>query len=269
MAVIRDEQMTGATVLYQIPGEMRGGPLGSAEIVRRRGVLQDWAAPGVTVDVADSPGGPLSIESQAEELMCVPPMISALSRRFPSAKAEAAFSREGGPDAVIIGCFGDPGLAALREILDCPVIGPFEASIHLAAQLGARVGVITILDSVVPMLDHLARGMGLSLRYAGAVAIDVPVLELKQDVALVAERLERAGQELIQRREADVIVLGCMSLAFLGLAERVAPAIGVPVVNPARCALKTAEALIAQKLLQSRRTYAKPRKGIVAVEETR
>jgi allantoin racemase len=85
----------------------------------------------------------------------------------------------------------------------------------------------------------------------------------------VAERLERAGQELIQRREADVIVLGCMSLAFLGLAERVAPAIGVPVVNPARCALKTAEALIAQKLLQSRRTYAKPRKGIVAVEETR
>jgi allantoin racemase len=249
--------MIEATVLYQIPGDMTAGPLGSAEIARRRGLLQEWAAPGVNVEVADSPGGPLSIESHAEELMCVPPMITALARRPQAA------------DAVIIGCFGDPGLAALREILDCPVIGPFEASIHLAAQLGARVGVITILDSVVPMLDHLARGMGLSLRYAGAVAIDVPVLELKQDVTLLAERIERAGQELIQRRDADVIVLGCMSLAFLALAERVAPSIGVPVVNPARCALKTAEAMIAQKLVQSRRTYAKPRKDIVAVEETR
>jgi allantoin racemase len=248
--------MTTATILYQIPGDMTAGPLGAAELARRRGLLQDWAAPGIIIEVADSLGGPLSIESHAEELMCVPPMIAALARRSSV------------PDAVIIGCFGDPGLAALREILDCPVVGPFEASIHLAAQLGARVGVVTILDSVVPMLDHLVRGMGVSLRYAGAVAIDVPVLELTQDVSLVAARLERAGQELIRQRDADVIVLGCMSLAFLGLAERVAPTIGVPVVNPARCALKTAESLIAQLLVQSRRTYAKPRKDIVAVEKT-
>jgi hypothetical protein len=43
----------------------------------------------------------------------------------------------------------------------------------------------------------------------------------------------------------------------------------VPVVNPAKCALKTAESLIAQNLTASRRTYAKPRKPILAVEETR
>ena len=269
--------MTEATILYQIPGDMTAGPLGSAEIVRRRSVLQDWASPGVTVDVEDSPGGPLSIESHAEEIMCVPPMIAALTRRLPSSSAHddappgerQRVRAEGAPEAVIIGCFGDPGLAALREILDCPVIGPFEASIHLAAQLGARVGVVTILESVVPLLDHLVRGMGLSLRYAGAAAIDVPVLDVKQDAALVADRIEQAGKELIRRRDADVLVLGCMSLAFLGMAERVAPAIGVPVVNPAHCALKTAESLVAQKLLHSRRTYAKPRKEIVALEKTR
>ena len=99
---------------------------------------------------------------------------------------------------MIVGCFGDPGLAALREMLDCPVVGPFEASLHLAAQLGGRVGVVTILDSVVPLLDHLVRGMGLSLRYAGAVAIDVPVLELKNDQATVMRRVSDAAAQLVR-----------------------------------------------------------------------
>ncbi len=247
----------GLRVLYQIPGDMSAGPLGPSELDRRRTLLQGWASPDTSIEVADSPGGPLSIESHAEELLSVPPMIAALRRRPQPA------------DAVVIGCFGDPGLSALREILDCPVVGPFEASIHLAAQLGARVGVVTILDSVVPMLDHLVRGMGLSLRYAGATAIDVPVLELREDADQVAERVASAGRELVRRRDADVLVLGCMSLAFLGMAERTSKQVGIPVVNPARCALKTAESLVAQQLLQSRRTYAKPRKELLAVEETR
>lgn len=244
------------SVLYQIPGDMSAGPLGAVEIDRRRALLQAWAAPKTIVDVADAPGGPLSIESHAEELMCVPPMIAALRRRAQPA------------DAVIIGCFGDPGLAAVREILACPVVGPFEASIHLGAQLGAKVGVITILESVVPILDHLVRGMGLSLRYAGSVAIDVPVLDLKEDPARVADRVVDAGKELI-RRDADVLVLGCMSLAFLGIAEQTADRIGIPILNPARCALKTAESLMAQGLVQSRRTYPKPRKEILVAEDAR
>jgi allantoin racemase len=237
-----------STVLYQIPGDMSAGPLGAMEIARRRDILQGWAAPGIVVDAADSPGGPLSIESHAEEVLCVPPMIRALQQRSEPT------------DAIIVGCFGDPGLAALRELFDCPVVGPFEASIHLAAQLGARVGIVTVLDSVVPMLDHLARGMGMSLRYAGAAAIDVPVLELTSNAALVIERVAHAGHALVQQHGADVLVLGCMSLAFLGVAEEVRPHLGVPVVNPAKCALKTAESLVAQNLSASRRTYAKPRK---------
>jgi allantoin racemase len=85
----------------------------------------------------------------------------------------------------------------------------------------------------------------------------------------VAKRVAEAGETLMSRRDADVIVLGCMSLAFLGIAEKVSPQIGIPVINPARCALKAAESVVAQGLLQSRRTYAKPRKDILTVEEAR
>src|SRR5262245_57887202 len=235
-------------ILYQIPGDLSAGPLGVAELDRRRGLLQSWAAPDVIVDVADVPGGPLSIESHVEEALCVPPMIDAVRRQTAARK----------PDAVIVGCFGDPGVAALREILECPIVGPFEASFHVAAQLGARVGVVTVLDSVVPLLDQLVRGMGLSLRYAGTVAIDVPVLELKNDQPAVRRRVAEGAAELARASQADVIVLGCMSLAFLGLAEWVARECGLPVVNPARCALKTAESLAAQGLVQSRRTFPRP-----------
>src|SRR5262245_34888741 len=240
-------------ILYQIPGDLSAGPLGVAELDRRRGLLQSWAAPDVIVDVADAPGGPLSFESHVEEALCVPPLIGAVRRHTAERKT----------DAVIVGCFGDPGLAALREILDCPVVGPFEASFHLAAQLGGRVGVITILDSVVSLLDQLVRGMGLSLRYSGAVAIDVPVLELKNDQATVKRRVADAAAALVRARQADVIVLGCMSLAFLGLSEWLSRESGLPTVNPARCALKTAESLAAQGLVQSRRTFAKPRRETI------
>jgi allantoin racemase len=245
-----------AHILYQIPGDMCTGPLGPAEIERRRTLLQGWAAADSIVEVADSPGGPLSIESHAEEAACVAPTIAAVRRRAHM------------PDAIIIGCFSDPGLAALRELFDCAVIGPFEASFHLAAQLGARVGVVTILESVVPMLDRLAWGIGLAVRYAGAAAIEVPVLELKNDPAHVAARIVEAGRDLMARRDADVLVLGCMSLSFLGVAEHAAKHVGVPVVNPAMCALKTAESLVAQRLLASRRTYASPRKDVFTSKET-
>ena len=98
--------------------------------------------------------------------------------------------------------------------------------------------------------------MGQSVRYAGAMAIDVPVLELKNDPARVISLVVDAGRDLIARREADVLVLGCMSLSFLGVAEQARERIGMPVINPAMCALKTAEALVAQQLKPSRRTYA-------------
>jgi allantoin racemase len=243
-------------ILYQIPGDMTAGPLGAAEIERRRGILQGWA-PDVRVLVEDTPGGPLSIESHAEEHLCIPPMIGALMKRG------------GEPDAVIIGCFGDPGLAALREILQCPVVGPFEASLLVGLQLGDRVGVVTVLDSVVPMLDVLVRAMGQTIRYAGASAIDIPVLELRHDPGEVTARVAAAGAELVRGKGAAALVLGCMSLAFLGIAEQVSAELDIPVVNPARCALETARSLAAQRLRHSRRTYAKPRKALVPVEGSR
>lgn len=237
-------------ILYQIPGDVSAGPLGRAELDRRRDALAQWAAPGTTIEVADAPGGPLSIEGAAEEALCVVPMLAALARRTSE------------PDAVIVGCFGDPGLAALREALECPVVGPFEAALHLGAQLGHRVGVVTVLDSVVPVLDRLARAMGEDRNYAGSAAVNINVLDLRAHAGTLAGTIAEAGRALVRDRRADVLVLGCMSMAFLGMAEAVGERCGVPLLNPARAALKTAEALAVMGIRQSRRTYPRSRKPL-------
>lgn len=238
------------TILYQIPGDVAAGPLGVAELDRRLGLLREWSAPGTAVEIADAPGGPFSIESAAEEALCVQPTLVALSKRTAA------------PDAMIVGCFGDPGLAAFREALACPVVGPFEASLHLGAQLGRRVGVVTVVDSVVPVLDHLARGMGESANYAGSIAVNINVLDLRAQQATLAETIVDAGRRLVRERNADVLVLGCMSMAFLGMAETIGGRCGVPLLNPARVALKTAEALVALGLTHSRRTYPESSKPL-------
>jgi allantoin racemase len=238
-------------ILYQIPGDMTAGPLGPAELTRRQRILQDWAFSATVVEVADTPGGPPSIESYAEELLCVGPMLRTLT------------ARPARPDAVIIGCFGDPGLGAVREVLDCLVVGPFEASFHVASQLGRRVGVVTVLDNVVPVLDHLVRGMGETLNWAGAVSVNISVLDLKAHADALASRVAEVARPLVDDRGADVLLVGCMSMAFLGVAEELGLRLGVPVVNPARAALKTAEMLVALGVGHSRRTYPRPPKPIV------
>ena len=59
---------------------------------------------------------------------------------------------------------------------------------------------------------------------------------------------------------ADVLVLGCMSMAFLpGICEDLGRRVGVPVVNPVIAALKTAEALVAMKLSHSKAAWPPPK----------
>ena len=58
-------------------------------------------------------------------------------------------------DGVLIGCFGDPGLFALREVSGCPVTGLAEASFIRAAALGP-FAIVTGGERWKPMLQRLA-----------------------------------------------------------------------------------------------------------------
>jgi allantoin racemase len=237
-------------ILYVIPGPMSRTELGPAEVTRRGEVLRSWAAPGTAVEIRDVASGPASIESAYEEHLTVP------------ATAEAMLEAErDGFDAGLLGCFGDPGADALRELLQrMPVVAPGEAAFHVAAMLGERFGIVTVASSVVRPLRQLVARTGLSERLVGLAVVETPVLELGRDPARTFERMAAAGRELVEQRGADTLVLGCMSMAFLDVSAQLESELAVPVVNPARSALKVAEALVGSGLRHSKRAYPLPPK---------
>ena len=235
-------------VTYFIPGPLSRGPLGSGELERRRAYLERHAAPGTTVSVQDSEDGPASIESSAEEALSVPSLLAAAPRLESS-----------GTNAIIVGCFGDPGLCAVREVTGIPVVGPGQASGHLAAQLGDRFAVLTVVDEVVPSVYRQMRGHGLEGFVSEVRAVEVPVLELRSRRDEVLVTLEGEGRAAISNG-ADTIVLGCMTMGFLDVARDLQARLGVPVVNPTVAALKAAEGMVASGLVPSARAYPTPRK---------
>lgn len=236
-------------IAYFVPGPLSRGPLGPEELVRRESFLNQHAAGGTVVEVRETESGPSSVESSVEEYLSVPGLIEAAPRL-----------QADGFDAIIVGCFGDPGLAPARELVDIPVVGPGQASGHVAAQLGLRFGVITVVDEVVPAIWRQMRTHGLESAIADVRAVDVPVLELRDRADEVLATLEGEAKVGIAAG-ADAFVLGCMTMGFLDVARALQERIGVPVVNPVLASLKTAETMVALGVSSSRRAYPKPRKA--------
>lgn len=204
--------------------------------------------------------GPASLESAYDDALAVPDTV---------AKVRQA-EREGA-DAVIINCMADPGLKAAREVVSIPVIGPCEASMHLAAMLGHKFSVVTVLARGIPHVEERARVYGLGEKLASVRSVEVPVLELEGDRGRLAELLVEQSIKAIEEDGAHVIVLGCTGM--VGLAQEVQEGLAkrgyeVPVIDPAKAALKVAEALVDLKLTHSKRTYPyPPAKEIAGYEE--
>jgi Asp/Glu/hydantoin racemase len=152
-----------------------------------------------------------------------------------------AYARDGtGADAVIIACFGDPGLFALRELAPIPVVGMAEAACHLAATLGRKFSIVTGGHRWGPMLEEFVAAIGLASTLASVRTLDALGADIATHPEAVLECLAAACREAAQRDGAEVVVLGGLGLA--GLAERVGTELPVPVIDNVVAAVRAAEA---------------------------
>lgn len=195
--------------------------------VERQPLLQSWCSPGVVLE-ARLPGGPAAINNLRDEYASVLPAIETVLQ-----------AQKEGFSAVILGCFGDPGLDALREVADIPVVGIGEASLLVAMMMGQRPGVVTPLPGLVGPTWRQIRALGIEGRVAGVVPLGLSVEEIRQQPERAAGALKEAGLRLIERHGADVVVPGCGSLALY--AEKVGAELPVPVLNPLRVGVRMAE----------------------------
>ena len=147
-------------------------------------------------------------------------------------------------DAVVVACFSDPGVQALRETLKQPVLGIAECGYYTAASVADRFGVIAILSRSIPRHRRQQRLLGLEHRLAGELALELGVVELSNE-RVTWERMLDVGQRLVRDHGANVIVMGCAGMARYR--DRLEAETGVPVIDPTQAAVGMACGIIAAR----------------------
>jgi Asp/Glu/hydantoin racemase len=138
-----------------------------------------------------------------------------------------------GAEAVIVAAFGDPGLAALRARLPCPVTGIAEAGMAEAAALSPRFAVVTTTPALVA---SIAANAGAHPGFAGTwVTPGDPAAVMADPGALVAA-LDAACRRAIAEGGAGAIVIGGGPLAVA--ARALAGSLPVPLVEPVPAAVR-------------------------------
>ena len=146
----------------------------------------------------------------------------------------ARVATDGEPDAVLLGCFGDPGVWALRELTGKPVIGLAEAAMHEAASFG-RFAIVTGGAAWKPMLQRLARTFGLSGALADVHIVAPTGAQLAADPVMAMSLLRTACREAAA--SAHAVILGGAGLA--GMAARLAPDLEVPLIDSVSAGAKS------------------------------
>jgi allantoin racemase len=158
--------------------------------------LRRFGTPIRCLTLADGPSG---IESQRQADLTIASMLT-----LAAAQADAT--------GYVIACFGDPGLHALRDQTDLPVVGIQEAAVMTALTLGQRFGVIAIMAASIPRHMRAFGAMGVLGRLAGDRALGLGVADLSDpDKSLAA--MIATGKRLRDDDGANVLIMGCAGMA--------------------------------------------------------
>jgi len=211
--------------------------------------VQQFLSPGTEIDVECIPYGSASIESAYDEVACAPGIVHLAEK-----------AQKQGFDGVFIDCMGDPALTAARERLEIPVVGPGRTSMLFAADLSHRFSVVTVLESVVVLLENLANEAGIGKKLASIRWVNIPVLELNDRDKLMKALIEESERALLDDR-AHALILGCTGM--MGVADELSKELfkrnyRVPLIYPVSTALKYLETLVNLKLTHSKKTYQFP-----------
>lgn len=113
-----------------------------------------------------------------------------------------------GADAIVINCTADTGLAACREAVSIPVIGPTESTFLYSAQFTGQLGVITGLERINNRFYEIARGLGMSHRLKAVKAVTKPEGGF-HGMEDIVEAVFQAIRVIYDTEYCDSFMLGC------------------------------------------------------------
>lgn len=189
------------------------------------------ASPDTQIEVLTAKFGVAYIETRFEA------MIGAF------ATAELVAQHRDRFDAVVVAAFGDPGLLALKEVLDCPVTGLTESALASACLLGNRFSIVAISQRIRAWYRETVQAYGLDSRLASIRGLDEPLQDIGNVQGNQGQRLVALAERCVTEDGADVIVLAGAPLA--GLARTLQGRLPVPSVDGVSSAVRHAESLVA------------------------
>lgn len=193
------------------------------------------------IEVLTSHHGPASLESHVDDALAIPGILLHAQ----------ALETSHATDGILIACFGDPGLDAVRELSSVPVLGIAESAMRTAAMLGDRFSVVTTLSRTLPTARRIVQRIGLAQHCAQLRACEVPVQALEEANTQCRNLLLHECQQAAAQDGIDAIVLGCAGMA--DLAQELSDAIGLPVIDGISAGIQLLEGLVHQKLRPAKR----------------
>lgn len=196
------------------------------------------------ISISNIEKGPVSIECVYDEVYASPFIIEAAK------KAEKE-----GYNGIIIYCFSNPALYAVREALKIPVIGIGEAAQIIGMVVGEKFGIISTIENSIARQWRKAKNLGTISKLRTIKSLDLPVLEY-ENKKKVMEKVRKVATEMIERDKVDSIILGCGSM--LGLKKELQKTFSVPVIIPGEAAIKLIEGMVKMGISHSKITYMFP-----------
>ncbi len=180
----------------------------------------------------------------------------------------AIYAEKNGFDAFMVGNISDYGLREAREMVNIPVLGLCESSVHIASIMGANFGFVGISPKWSQLLLENVARYGLSSRLVGIEPADTSLLQLK--VAMhddnyldqVMGQFNEAAQKLLNKGTEVIIPAG--GNLMIVFAEKGIGKIGnTPIVSGIIEMVKMAEMAVKVKRITGRFTskslgYAPP-----------
>lgn len=191
--------------------------------------LQPLLPAGSTLRACTAPFGAPYIACEASHAVAAHAVLAAWSGAWGEHNEHAQQSEAASPafDAVLIGCFGDPGLFALRECCPVPVTGLAEASFIEAARHGP-FAIVTGGARWKVMLERLAQSLGYAADLVHVETVVPTGAQLRADPAMARTALGQAC-EAAQGRGARSVIVGGAGLA--GWAAELQPYCAVPLID--------------------------------------
>ena len=158
----------------------------------RERMLSAAVSPRTEISVDCIRKGPDELDCHTDEAFAAPELVKM-----------AIQAEKDGYDAIVIYCFSDVGLEALRENVKIPVIAPGEVTLSVAQTLCSRFVVVTGAGWNIPRTyRRMMRNCIAREKMQAVLALDIPAEKMRVNPNATREHLELVCEEAVEKYQA-------------------------------------------------------------------